>query len=344
MRGRGRPRSTNVEGRRGGRPGRRCAALAMAACLLLTASGEVSAQASWFDRVSRAVEDFAERVTGPAPRRRGPVRRRSVAPRTPGTSERPSSNAIASVPLPPRKPARPDGETVLEPSTALGNPAVAGLLPPRGAPMRSGRGGRSSLPPRKPPPPPGFRAQTAAMPLTVPRLCPSTAARPVVYEEISPISAGRCGVARPVRVTSAGASGIAIAPGATVNCAMTAALAEWADTVVTPAARRHLGRKVVSVRNRASYVCRSRNGIAGAKPSEHAAANAIDVGEFALEGGGRVAVATGWNGGGAHAAFLREVHRRSCGVFKTVLGPKADRFHQDHFHLDLARRGSAYCR
>ncbi|MGL4294095.1 MAG: extensin family protein, partial [Aestuariivirga sp.] len=44
--------------------------------------------------------------------------------------------------------------------------------------------------------------------------------------------------------------------------------------------------------------------------------------------------------------FLEQVHGEACGEFHTVLGPKADQAHRNHFHLDLQNRrnGSTYCR
>ncbi len=39
--------------------------------------------------------------------------------------------------------------------------------------------------------------------------------------------------------------------------------------------------------------------------------------------------------------FLKTVHKGACGLFSTVLGPEADAFHRDHFHLDLSGRSSA---
>jgi hypothetical protein len=42
---------------------------------------------------------------------------------------------------------------------------------------------------------------------------------------------------------------------------------------------------------------------------------------------------------------MRRMHRGACGPFGTVLGPEADRYHQDHFHFDTARyRSGSYCR
>ena len=40
----------------------------------------------------------------------------------------------------------------------------------------------------------------------------------------------------------------------------------------------------------------------------------------------------------ARAKFLRKIHKDACGIFGTVLGPEANRAHENHFHLDLAKR------
>lgn len=42
--------------------------------------------------------------------------------------------------------------------------------------------------------------------------------------------------------------------------------------------------------------------------------------------------------------FLREAHTTACKYFGTVLGPEANRDHQNHFHLDMApRKTGNYC-
>ena len=41
------------------------------------------------------------------------------------------------------------------------------------------------------------------------------------------------------------------------------------------------------------------------------------------------------------AAFLRDIHKAACSIFTTVLGPEANKYHRNHFHLDLAERKSA---
>jgi hypothetical protein len=41
---------------------------------------------------------------------------------------------------------------------------------------------------------------------------------------------------------------------------------------------------------------------------------------------------------GRAAAFLRAAHSTACGVFGTVLGPEANKWHKNHFHVDMAER------
>ena len=44
------------------------------------------------------------------------------------------------------------------------------------------------------------------------------------------------------------------------------------------------------------------------------------------------------------SAFLYEIHAGACSLFGTVLGPKANEAHKNHFHYDLAeRKHGAYC-
>jgi hypothetical protein len=133
---------------------------------------------------------------------------------------------------------------------------------------------------------------------------------------------------------------------ATVNCGMVAPLDTWLKESVQPSARRAFGEDVVGIDVAASYSCRPRNGVSGAKMSEHGLGNAIDVAAFTLASGRKVTVADGWRGGAAERQFLHAVHEDACGPFHTVLGPASDADHRDHIHLDLQNRrsGSAYCR
>ena len=153
-----------------------------------------------------------------------------------------------------------------------------------------------------------------------------------------------CEVENAWRVEQLGS--IAFSQAATMNCGMADPLKRWLEYEVQPAAQKTFGESVVSIDVAASYACRARNNKRGAKMSEHGFGNAIDIAAFRLESGRRVSVLEGWRGDRDERRFLRGVHEAACGEFRTVLGPDADRHHQDHFHLDLQNRrnGSSYCR
>ena len=137
---------------------------------------------------------------------------------------------------------------------------------------------------------------------------------------------GGCGVAAPVRVTTLG-PGVRLEPPATLNCRMAQQLARWVAEAVQPAARRLLGgAQVVAVRHASAYVCRTRNGRPGARLSEHAKANALDIGYLDFAGGATMQISLA-PGGRAASAFQSEIRARACRFFKTVLGPGTDEAH-----------------
>lgn len=170
---------------------------------------------------------------------------------------------------------------------------------------------------------------------------------------IQPVSAvegsGICGLDRPLKVTALADGTVRIGSRSViVSCPMTSALERWVAGVVMPAAYSRYGMPVAEIRSMGTYNCRSRNNVPGARLSEHAFANAFDVGGFVLADGRLVTVRKGWRGGEADRAFLREVTAGACGPFTTVLGPGSDGMHEDHLHLDLARHDAAgtrrYCK
>jgi hypothetical protein len=162
-------------------------------------------------------------------------------------------------------------------------------------------------------------------------------------EPFPPISERNgCQIPNPWRVRSV--AGVELKNGATLNCGMVAPLNDWMSGVAQPAALLAFGEPIRSTRVAASYGCRARNNKRGAKMSEHGFGNAIDLSEFTLASGRTVTVEGGWRGRPEERAFLRDLNRGACEHFTTVLGPRSDRHHQDHFHLDLAPRNSTYCR
>lgn len=153
---------------------------------------------------------------------------------------------------------------------------------------------------------------------------------------------GRCGMPAAYAVTKI-ARGVTIAPETQLDCETVLATARWVRRVVAPAAR-VFGNEVrlTGIRQASTYVCRTRNGRPGAKISEHARGGAIDITTFEFEGRENLAVAPRQRKGSAAEAFQKAVRAGACLHFRTVLGPGADAFHDDHIHLDLANRRADY--
>lgn len=155
----------------------------------------------------------------------------------------------------------------------------------------------------------------------------------------------QCGAIRPFRMFATRDGQVRLNPPALLRCPMIPAVEQWVATVVRPAALHFFGQPAIDLKVAASYACRPINHVSGGKLSEHGHANALDVSGFKLADGRWVMVKSGWRGSSQEAGFLQAVHQGACRMFTTVLGPNADRFHHDHFHLDLAmRRSGSYCK
>lgn len=157
----------------------------------------------------------------------------------------------------------------------------------------------------------------------------------IIGDELAPITSNvrGCGVEEPVRVTSV--DGVRLTTPATINCATARALKTWINEGMRPAFKRP---EVVELRIAASYICRPRNNVRGAKISEHGRGNAIDISGFILSNGRELSVAGDYN------RTIRRAHRAACGIFGTTLGPGSDGYHEDHLHFDVANLNRPYCR
>jgi hypothetical protein len=167
----------------------------------------------------------------------------------------------------------------------------------------------------------------------------------VTAVSVDPIRSGSCGIAAPVEVAALGGGAVKLTSKAMVNCDVASTLAAFMRDTVDPLARQKLGGSVTEIRVAATYACRPRNNVQGAKLSEHAKGNAIDISAFKVKDEW---IVVGGKNGLAQNAFLKAVRKAACGPFTTVLGPGSDAYHSDHFHLDLAQRGKSgrglYCR
>lgn len=149
-----------------------------------------------------------------------------------------------------------------------------------------------------------------------------------------------CGAERPFEMAAADGGRVRLKPAALLRCPMIPQVDRWVASVIEPAARRNFGASLAEIAVAASYACRPMNNFAGGNLSEHGHANALDVSAFTLTDGTRIAVKTGWHGDWRERAFLHAVRDGACAEFTTVLGPDYDGNHHDHFHVDLARRGT----
>jgi hypothetical protein len=205
------------------------------------------------------------------------------------------STALGFAGEPPRPPANiPTGSLPRWPINQAPPPA-ASIAPPRSMPPPS------SLPPGAP------------LDLGSPfdnRPAPAPAARPTEMRPLGPPAPQYTG-------------SVEVKPAATLSCPIVAALDRWMMQSVQPAAQRWFRQPVVEIKQISAYSCRPMNNQRGAKISEHAFGNALDIAAFVLADGRTVKVKDGWRG--------RE-------QFTTVLAPGADAFHYDHFHVDLMRR------
>jgi hypothetical protein len=240
-----------------------------------------------------------------------------------------------SGPMPrwPVAPARAPTPTVQPPYVPSGAPIS--LEPPGGGYSVPGPGSyprdtrapitSAPLPPRYSSPQypsPQFVSPTPAQPPAVPRT-----------------SAPVLGPLRGPPVIAASTS-VQIKPVATLACPMVSALDHWIADAVQPAAQRWFGQPVVEIKQISAYSCRGMNGQPGARISEHAFGNALDIAAFVLADGRRVTIKDGWRGAPEEQGFLRDIQGAACDQFTTVLAPGSNAFHYDHFHVDLMRRAS----
>jgi hypothetical protein len=130
---------------------------------------------------------------------------------------------------------------------------------------------------------------------------------------------------------------VPVTPAATLTCSMAEAVVHWVRDDVAPALAAR-GPALKGIGNFASYECRGRNRVAGAKLSQHGLANALDVNGFARADGKMLTLTDP-----IVDRDLRESLRASaCARFTTVLGPGSDGYHENHIHIDLIERRNGY--
>ena len=273
-------------------------------------------------------------------------------PRWPIASQPAASQSISSQPLPP--PGTQPPSSMQQPRyVPSAEPRMLAPLPsppsqdryaappsrPVGAPMSISPPGIDPYaePPRQYPYPqrPAMDAPRAAYPQSAPSRAAPTSRAPnepdddedddqrVQTRPAAPApSANRplpsLGPSRGPRVTAS--TPVEIKPAATLACPIVSALDQWIASSVQPAAHKWFGQPVAEIKQISAYSCRGMNGQVGARISEHAFGNALDIAAFVLADGkphhrqGRLAGLGGRAGLPARRAGggVRPVHHRAC--------------------------------
>lgn len=159
---------------------------------------------------------------------------------------------------------------------------------------------------------------------------------PVEIEYLEPIKKGQCGLPAPVLLKSVGASPkVVFDPPVHVNCRMAAALGKWTKSTLQPEARDRFKSEIVRIVGASGYSCRNIYNRPNARLSQHALANAIDIGGFRFANGRTVGILKGWGltardiearaKAAAEAKANAEAKAKASGSKETVAEKQADK-------------------
>lgn len=270
---------------------------------------------------------------------------------------RPAAGAPLPLPKPPElvadeeKPPAAQASAEPAPAAPFTFPPFFGSPPAQEEPQAPQEPAVASLPPEPEPKPaelaptPGMPSASGSRKVTATAL-PEACARLVEAGDIKAEPArdlevkDGCSLPEPVSLSAIRLKDgrfVPLRPAAVMRCAMVAAAAEWMREDLAPALA-DMGTPVEAINVAASFGCRPRNRVKGARMSEHGFGNALDVGGFETSEKGGLAV----RNAGLPVAFQKLMKASACTRFTTVLGPGSDGYHEDHIHVDLAQRRNGY--
>ena len=276
-----------------------------------------------------------------APRKQSQRPRQTPAPTS--TTKAPEIPALIPVPQP-----RPGSEEKAQPEKARSEPEQPKPEPkepaPAATPQKMPEEEKPPLPPTSPAKPDEAapleeKADDTRDKRVYQVACPALLNGEVQGKLVAPLADNECGERSPLQLTAIGKDNpLPFAAPITTNCAMAVTLAQWAKEVHT-AALKSFGAEIESIATGSDYQCRKVNrGLTG-RTSEHAFANALDIMSFRLKNGQTTELTSGWNGKPEEKEFWRAVHKTSCDMFMTVIGPDGDAAHKTNLHLDQGCHG-----
>ena len=155
------------------------------------------------------------------------------------------------------------------------------------------------------------------------------------------VDSPQCSISPQVSVS--GVAGADLKP-VNTRCQTALRLAMWTQHSLQPAAQEIFGQGLARIEHFSSYSCRAMRTASGStgRMSTHSTADAIDISGFVLMDGSAVSLLRDWDGEVNKAKFLRRANATACQWFRVTLGPKYNRLHADHFHLQ--HTGFGLCR
>jgi hypothetical protein len=192
---------------------------------------------------------------------------------------------------------------------------------------------------------PSIQVVPHLMPDGIPRgeICDQRlAALGVSFERLpADVAMGACSVEDAVKLKSISVrnSQLKLPDRPTLTCGFALRFATWVHEKADPIIDKATGQTIASLGTGPGFQCRRRNGDSGAKMSEHAYGNAVDVERIRLSGGETIDVKDAISNEAKFQQPLAALRVSSCDYFTTVLGPGANAAHASHFHFDLQRRG-----
>ena len=160
----------------------------------------------------------------------------------------------------------------------------------------------------------------------------------VVFRKVADETGPRgCKIKNAIEITEVG--GIKLSKPSIVTMALAERFDIWVRDVVVPAAKEELNTEISKLWVFGTYSCRFARGRKWGgvrrRLSQHAYANAIDIGGMWLGNGELINIRKDWRRRGKRT-FLRRIALKGCDVFSVALTPDYDWVHRNHFHLDAA--------
>lgn len=152
--------------------------------------------------------------------------------------------------------------------------------------------------------------------------------------------AGKCPLSAPVRVSRFG--DVQLSSSFLASCPLALSSAMYVHQRAKPVAASMMKSALTRIDHLGSYACRNIYNRPGARLSEHATADALDISGFRFANGQQITVLKGWNEQNSRGETLHALFDQSCPFFGNSLGPDYNAAHANHFHLGM--RGFGICR